>query len=233
MRQARRWIALSFAAAALCVATPPRGLAAGDGCTPIPGGDFEHGLAGWIVETVDEGFGHHDGVALASVVDLTAFGGDANVARLELASEATGGGSMHESRVSIRRHATVTGGFLEVETGGAYEVVLFGSGGMSLRSEIAVRGARAELRLPLILDRSRASYFCGHGAQGLGVQPAGIQSYDLAGAGFEVGDVVEIEVIWTATAVAPGACDVASVTGTLEVDGFAFCDGPTSPGGGG
>ena len=227
MREARPWVAPLLVFAALCVAPPVLGLAPGADGTPIPGGDFEEGFEGWVVERVNQGFGDHKGTSLATVVDTTD-GGDADVARLEILADAAGipGGSAHKSAVSFRRQAVMTGEFLQFKTGAAVETTFFGNGGIVYRAEVVVRGEHgAEVRLQIGGERFQADMPCGYGAAGFGVQPWELQSYDLTGQGFQVGETVEIEVIWTATVVAAEECDAATVTGTIEVDGFAFCGG--------
>lgn len=195
---------------------------------PLQNGDFENGLAGWLVEPTQTAVGSASAAATASVGDSGSFIGTVHPLALTIfaAAEGSSGPSTAHAGMRLRQPGLVAGRFLDFQAGGGWGIGSFGGASLKHRAAVVVRGTGPAqgLEAAFVLGRneSLAGAPCSTGFfADFGAFPMK-RSIDLAAAGFHIGDPVEIEIAWQAQVRADEPCQQAEIIGTLYFDDLAF-----------
>ncbi len=198
-------------------------------CRNVPNGDFHNGFSGWTQDPCVGGFGDTNGFANATIENLTAIGCDADVACLNLSTDATWtcdkpSGSASQSQMSISRTAVASGRYLTFKVFGTFEFYDFGMADIKYDALVVVRDEDGNtVKCNVLTYNWEGTYDCGTGIQALGAIPQETICCDLASGGISVGDTVTIEVIWSAAVIACEDCDSGQFFGSFCVDEFKFC----------
>ncbi len=230
----------------------PTGTPTGTGVTPndpvpicrsIPNGSFECGFRGWNLERCEGGFGRYETSTGASIQDLSSIPGwDDDAACLSTYASAEWtckkpSGSAGQAQISLVTKTEVTGRYLRFKVGGGFFFTLFDRGHVSYAAQVVVtNGAGAMVKCPIVRGDFRADMECEQGLIADGYIPFETVCCDLfdtsslsAEPGIRIGDIVKIEVVFSAAAYATDDCDFANFGGVLYVDKFQFCRACLTP----
>ncbi len=212
-------------------------------CRTIPNGSFNSGFDRWELERCLGGFGTYEADVGATIQDLSSIPGwDANAACLNTFASAEWdchkpSGSAGQAQVSLVTKTKVTGRYLKFKTGGGFFFTLFDRGHVSYAAHVVVTNRHgATVKCPILRGDFRADMECEQGLIADGYIPFETVCCDLFNTispsnepGIQMGDLVEIRVVFSAAAYATDDCDFANFGGVLYVDKFQFCQACLTP----
>jgi len=201
-------------------------------CNNLENGSFDNRLTGWTLDSHSGGFGAVSFSADAMICDLTSVGRDQKSLCMNVSTRlddvgASSSGNVAQAAVTLSRRMRITNQFLKFDMGASYGGAIFGLPSGRITGRVVVTGATGRFLVTTLIDDQIAGSTNGDSGTGEdAVAPEGPMRVDLLSGGFEIGQEVLVEIVWSLTMASVDPGKGGAFGGTLMVDNFRLCDSP-------